>query len=312
MIEVQARLSPLAGFPSSVRSARGGLISPKRETTPKSVTSNHEPSVGDESTIEGDSSTESVYSYMESRTSDPANMEHNLCESDSGDDDFFSSDHSNMPSTREPSPEPFWDTAKRYGWRAEDIFAQRKMFQTPESPIPVEHFSSHLQPSSVQSNHTQYLAQFIGQEVYFKSTVESKISNRMDDVSANQPTPSCFVEMQDKSRKLGRKTSWLRVVHRGYGQIAWRNELQNKKLTVVCGLLASEGDYVLIPDGLCAQNIVDMMTEINQMVRKIVWFKEMKRANKSRLLFKWAPFSVSPSGDAMPIFAETNAFRVKD
>jgi len=323
---MRARLPPLNGFqfPVSDRSELQGLISRKSKCTVTSHPDEFFPSDHSEmpstrepspepfwdatkphrgAKYESDSSTESTYSDRESR-----NTQHYLSESDSGDDDFFPSDHSNMPSTREPSPEPFWDTAKRYGWRPEDIFPQRKMFLTPESHIPVLHSSSYPLSSSAQCNPTENVAQFNGQEVCFKRDVESGICNHMDDVSTNQPSQPSFDDMQTESRKLGRTTTWLRVVHRGYGQVAWRNALENTNLTIVYGPFASEGDYVLIPDGLCAQDIVDMMIETNLVVRKLVWFKAMKRANKSRVLFKWAPFSVSPIGDEKPVLAETKAF----
>jgi hypothetical protein len=163
-----------------------------------------------------------------------------------------------------------------------------------------------------------YLAKFDGGDQCFKVDVDSEICNDVDNASVaasvavttvSQPS---FEEMQRESRKLNRTTSWLRVVHRGYGQVAWRNELQNMNLTIVHGPFASEGDYVLIPEWLCAQNIVDMMTETNLKVRKIVWFRAMKRANKSRVLFKWEPFTVSPHGDVKPTILETKAFSCQD
>jgi hypothetical protein len=165
--------------------------------------------------------------------------------------------------------------------------------------MPVAQFSSHLL-SAMQSNRTQHLPEFSGREVCFTTDVDSE--------SSYQPSQRSFEDMQKESRKLNRDTTWLRVVHRGYGQLAWRNELQDMNLTFVHGSFASEGEYVLIPDGLCAQSIVEILAETNMKVRKIVWFRGMKRANKSRVLFKWAPFSVSPSGDEKPTLSETNAF----
>merc|ERR1719313_2670479 len=92
--------------------------------------------------------------------------------------------------------------------------------------------------------------------------------------TVSQPS---FDEMQRESRKLGRDTTWLRVVHRGYGQVAWRNELQNSNLTIVHGPFASEGDYVRIPEGQSAEDVVNILTESNLRVRKLVWFRAMKR-----------------------------------
>ena len=73
----------------------------------------------------------------------------------------------------------------------------------------------------------------------------------------------------------------------------------------VHGDIAAEGDYVLIPEGMSAETTVDMLKEVNAKVRKLVWFREMKRANKSRVSFKWEPFSVSPIGHELPSLVET-------
>ena len=73
----------------------------------------------------------------------------------------------------------------------------------------------------------------------------------------------------------------------------------------VHGDIAAEGDYVLIPEGMSAETTVDMLKEVNAKVRKLVWFREMKRANKSRVSFKWEPFSVSPIGHELPALVET-------
>ena len=82
--------------------------------------------------------------------------------------------------------------------------------------------------------------------------------------------------------KLNRDTTWLRVVHRGYGQVAWRNELWTTKLTFVHGHFAAEGDYFLVSEELSVKTIVDMLTKLNKEIRKLVWFSAIKRANKSR------------------------------
>ena len=56
---------------------------------------------------------------------------------------------------------------------------------------------------------------------------------------------------------------------------------------------------------MSAETTVDMLKEVNAKVRKLVWFREMKRANKSRVSFKWEPFSVSPIGHELPTLVET-------
>jgi hypothetical protein len=121
-----------------------------------------------------------------------------------------------------------------------------------------------------------------------------------------------FEAMQRHGRKANCDTTWLRVVHRGYGQAAWREALRDVALTTIDGPFASEGDYVRIPDGKSAEDIVNILIEINLKVRKAVWFKGMKRANKSRVMFKWEPFTVSPYAVAKPTLVETKAFSLQD
>ena len=113
-----------------------------------------------------------------------------------------------------------------------------------------------------------------------------------------------FNLMQQESMKLNRDTTWLRVVHRGYGQVAWRNELWTTKLTFVHGHFAAEGDYFLISEGLSVQALVDVLTEVNKKMRKIVRFSAMKQGNKSRVLFKWEPFTVSPIVHELPVLVK--------
>jgi hypothetical protein len=317
MLDVQARLPALAGF----RSSKDSPIMPKEDTTP---TSKRESSVDEKSTCEGDSSAESVHSYGEWRMSCyETHMQQYRSEADGGVDDFVPSEqYLEMPSTREPSPEPFWDTAKRYGWPAENLFPPRNLtfYSPPEDPIPavVQPLSYHP-PTSVQCNPTtvglslDYLAKFGSSDGCSNAYPESEICNDTENSStgATVSQPS-FNEMQKESKKLNRDTNWIRVVHRGYGQVAWRNEMQKMSLPIVHGPFASEGDYVIIPEGMCARDVVDMLTAVNLKVRKIVWFRAMKRANKSRVLFKWEPFSVSPNGKELPRLLETKAFSSQD
>jgi hypothetical protein len=115
-----------------------------------------------------------------------------------------------------------------------------------------------------------------------------------------------FNLMQQESIKLNRDTAWLRIVHSGYGRAAWRNQLKETRLTFLHGHFPAEGDYFLVPAGRSAQVVIDMLVEVNITVRKLVWFRGMKRANKSRLLFKWAPFTVSPIGHERPTLVETS------
>jgi len=244
-------------------------------------------------------------------------MKQYLSESDSGDDDFFPSDHSTMPSTREPSPEPVGDTAKRYGLRLEDIFPRPIMFPILHQQIPSAYSSSrvpspHMQRYSANPGLSPDCAsQCEGRGGCFDHDVDSEVCRHnvdkkllcQSDVST--VSQNAFDEMKQESMKLNRDTTWLRVVHCGYGQIAWQNELLTTKLRFVHGDIAAEGDYVLIPEGMSAETTVDMLKEVNAKVRKLVWFREMKRANKSRVSFKWEPFSVSPIGHELPTLVET-------
>lgn len=356
MMEMQARLPPLAGFPAS----KYGRIMRDQATSPAN---SRGASFDAKSTSAGYSSAESEQLDAESHTSShmlqyqdptvdkdffpsdhsttPSTREHSpeplrrmpsRFEEVTSDDDFFPSDHSTMPSTRESSPEPFRETAKRYGLREEDIFPQSKLFLNPTRQIPLMQLLAHLLPSDQRNpTHTgltqDQLGRFdrpegcrlavpaatLSQGGCFKSDDDSDICKDMGDSSTGVTTSTaCFVEMQRESVKLNRDTQWIRVVHRGYGQVAWRDELSKLKVPIVHGSHMSEGEYIMIPAGLDAHQVVDTLVKVNQNVRRIVWFKGMKRANKSRLLFRWEPFSVSPKGDEMPNLLETKAFSHKD
>jgi hypothetical protein len=241
--------------------------------------------------------------------------------------------HSKMPPTREPSPEPFSETAKRYGLREDAFFLQQlqqsqgrdvlhkeETFFIGHEQIPLAHSSSHLQSSPAQCHPTysgyplNYLTQFNSTTTQRSSTKDDSIYKYMDmeNVPAATVSKQAFDEMQRASRKLKRATTWLRVVHRGYGQVAWRDELQRLNIQIVQGPFASEGDYVIIPEGLGAHELVDMLVEVNRKVRKLIWFPEMKRANKSRVLFKWEPIRVDPTAYDKPMLVETKAFAPKD
>jgi hypothetical protein len=243
----------------------------------------------------------------------------NHCGSDSGDDDFFPSDRSEMPPTREPSPEPFSETAKRYGWSADHLLPLQKMLPIPQGQLPLMEYSPYLSSSIVQNNALQkglsldYLAKFDSPDRRVKTDGDSEVYNIMGSAStATSVSQEAFDEMQRVSMKLNRATTWFRVVHRGYGQAPWLKELESSNLAFVHGPFASEGDYVMIPEGLGVDKIVEILTKVNLTVRKIVWFREMKRSNKSRVLFKWEPFTVSPTGFLKPTLVETKTFSCQD
>jgi hypothetical protein len=104
--------------------------------------------------------------------------------------------------------------------------------------------------------------------------------------------------MRRVSKQLGHDTTWFRVVHSGYGQEAWRAAVQNHGLVVIQAHSPAEGTYVRIPDETSPEDMVLMLTEINLSVRKKTRFKDMNRANKSRLQFKVEPFVVSAATDS--------------
>jgi hypothetical protein len=183
------------------------------------------------------------------------------------------------------------------------------MFLLLHERLPFVH-TSYTLPSSPQRNPAD---SGLSIDRCLKTTNDSAIYKDKGNMPVVSTTSlQSFNEMQQESRKLSRSTTWLRVVHRGYGPVAWRSELQKLNLTIVHGPFASEGDYVRIPEGLSAHEIVDVLTECNLKVRKIVWFRDMKRANKSRVLLKWAPFCVFPIGSDLPKMVETQAFSYKD
>merc|ERR1719199_1650315 len=122
---MQAQSPPLAGFKfnTSLPSKTSGSITSKVDITP---TSTREPSVG----------SKSVYSFSGEDSSSE-------CE----EYDFFESDHSKMPSTREPSPEPFSDTAKRYGWSLDSLSLESRLSKQDMFPVP-QYFQKPFVPSS--------------------------------------------------------------------------------------------------------------------------------------------------------------------
>jgi hypothetical protein len=115
--------------------------------------------------------------------------------------------------------------------------------------------------------------------------------------------------MRRVSKQLQRDTSWFRVVHSGYGQEAWRAAVQHHGLVVIQAHSPAEGTYVRIPDETSPEDMVLMLTDINLSVRRRTRFKDMNRANKSRLQFKVEPFVVSASMESeKPVLIHTTRF----
>lgn len=122
-------------------------------------------------------------------------------------------------------------------------------------------------------------------------------------------SPSSWQDMRRVSKQLQRDTTWFRVVHSGYGQEAWRAAVQNHGLVVIQAHSPAEGTYVRIPDETSPEDMVLMLTDINLSVRKRTRFKDMNRANKSRLQFKVEPFVVSSATDSeKPLLVHTTRF----
>lgn len=115
-------------------------------------------------------------------------------------------------------------------------------------------------------------------------------------------------DMRRVSISMGRATSWLRVVHSGYGQDAWQAALQDHGLTVLQAQSPAEGAYVRVPEDKSAEDMVIFLTEINRNVRRRTRFRDMNRANKSRLQFKCEPFVVTPDVDQIPELVRTSRF----
>jgi uncharacterized glyoxalase superfamily metalloenzyme YdcJ len=97
-------------------------------------------------------------------------------------------------------------------------------------------------------------------------------------------------------------------VHSGYGQEAWQTALQDHDITVLHSVSAAEGAYVRVPEDKSAEDIVIFLTEINKHVRRRTRFRDMVRANKSRLHFKCEPFVVTPDADQVPALVRTSRF----
>jgi hypothetical protein len=115
-------------------------------------------------------------------------------------------------------------------------------------------------------------------------------------------------DMRRVSISIGCATNWLRVVHSGYGQDAWQLALQEHGLTVLQAQSPAEGAYVRVPDDKSAEDMVIFLTEINRNVRRRTRFRDMNRANKSRLQFKCEPFLVTPDEDQIPELMRTSRF----
>jgi hypothetical protein len=101
-----------------------------------------------------------------------------------------------------------------------------------------------------------------------------------------------FQRMRQAAEKLGRSTTWLRVVHSGYGHEPWAKAIHNKGLTVVFCRSQAEGAYILVPEGQTADDVTTFLIALNRQVRERTRFAGMNRANKARLHFKSALITI--------------------
>ena len=77
---------------------------------------------------------------------------------------------------------------------------------------------------------------------------------------------------------------------------------------VVHGPSPAEGAYVLIPPSTTPEEVANTLLLMNLNVRRRTYFTGMNRANKSRVVFKSEPLTVSPTGRNMPVLVRTTRF----
>jgi hypothetical protein len=119
-------------------------------------------------------------------------------------------------------------------------------------------------------------------------------------------------EMRRVSAELKHNTTWIRVIHSGYGPERWRQGIRDQGFFLVGSLSAAEGTYVQIPPRCTVEEVIQVLTDINISVRRSTRYKEMNRSNKSRLQFKCEPFTVSLNSDEKPVLVRTKRFQIGD
>ena len=118
----------------------------------------------------------------------------------------------------------------------------------------------------------------------------------------------CLHELRRVGAAQDCDTTWLCVLKSGLGRDAWRTALQRNGFVVAQAPSASEGDYILIPQGTTPEEMVHAMIQINKKIRLSTYFGMMNRTNKSRVHFKYEPFTVSLMGNDKPILVQTTRF----
>lgn len=98
---------------------------------------------------------------------------------------------------------------------------------------------------------------------------------------------AAMAEMRAQTEKLQAKTTtWLRVVHCGYGNQYWVQALRGSSLTFVLGRTHPEGCYVHLAPGVRVEHVVEQLMGLNLLARRQTAGEVQKRTNKSRLQFK--------------------------
>jgi hypothetical protein len=190
-------------------------------------------------------------------------------------------------------------------------------FEYVEKFIPIEEATAQIRSIAMRDLH-QEPSSADGASQRSQRNQSSATSDNGDSASINSRdsskkslhriSPSSLQDMRRVSKQLQRDTTWFRVVHSGYGQDAWRVAVQTHGLTVIRAHSPAEGTYVRIPEDTSPEDMVLVLTEINLNVRKKTRFKDMNRANKSRLQFKVEPFVVSATESEKPVLVHTTRF----
>lgn len=147
---------------------------------------------------------------------------------------------------------------------------------------------------------------------YSRSTEEFFSGESSGDGSApgrvHEMSVAAFRDLRRVSNSLGRATSWLRVVHNGYGQDAWEAALQAHGLVIRRAQSPAEGTYIRVPVDKAAADLVILLTEINRTVRRNSFSHDLNPAtSKSRLQFEYKPYVVTPDAvDEAPDFVRTS------
>lgn len=119
---------------------------------------------------------------------------------------------------------------------------------------------------------------------------KSHKTESVDVPTTEGPTPSAVAQMEQIMIERGFPLMhWIRIVHSGYGKPLWLHTIEVTNRPVVGSKSKAEGCFVAVLDGETVADVVDEMIAINLQVRRQSRFRDMKRANKSRVQFKSEP-----------------------